>query len=92
MSPRPRSRDKVIPVSVGLPISLMMRLDNELDWNQSRSRYVKSAIIQKLEGDFDYDSISSKQLVGMLHNRGVVDYELFTLLCAQVKAAPRVEP
>ena len=85
MSPRARSRDKVVPVSIGLPISLMMRLDNELDWNQSRSRYVKSAIIQKLDSSFDFDSIPSKQLIGMLYNRGIIDLPIFTTLMMQVE-------
>lgn len=85
MSPRPRSRDKVVPVSIGIPVSLMMRLDNELDWKQSRSKWVKSAIIQKLDQDFDYGSIPSKQLCGMLLNRGIIDYAMFTLLCQQVE-------
>ncbi len=81
---RPRSRDKVVPVSIGIPVSLMMRLDNELDWKQSRSKWVKSAILQKLDQDFDYGSIPSKQLCSMLLNRGVIDYSMFTLLCQQV--------
>jgi len=46
--PRPRSRDKVVPVSIGIPVSLMVKLDNELDWKQSRSKWVKSAIENKL--------------------------------------------
>lgn len=85
MSPRPRSRDKVVPVSIGIPVSLMMRLDNELNWKQSRSKWVKSAIIEKLDQSFDYGSIQTKQLIGMLHNRNIIDYELVTLLCQRVE-------
>lgn len=85
MTPRPRSRDKVVPISIGLPISLMMRLDNELDWSHSRSRYVKSAIIQKLDGSFDWDNIHSKRLLAILANREVISYELFTQLMKQVE-------
>ena len=85
MTPRPRSRDKVVPVSIGLPISLMMRLDNELDWRQSRSWYVKSAIIQKLDESFDWDAIQSKRLLAILSNRDVISYELFTQLMKQVE-------
>lgn len=85
MTPRPRSRDKVVPVSIGLPISLMMRLDNELDWSQSRSRYVQSAIISKLEQDFDVSLIPSKQLLGMLHYRGIISTELLTSLLMRVE-------
>ena len=85
MSPRPRSRDKVVPISIGIPVSLMMRLDNELDWRQSRSKWVKSAIITKLDEEFDWDSISSKRLLAILFNRGVIDLDRFTLLCRQAE-------
>ena len=84
MTPRPRSRDKVVPVSIGIPVSLMMRLDNELEWKQSRSKWVKSAILQKLEDQFDWDSISSKRLLAILFNRNVIDHDRFTLLCQRV--------
>lgn len=80
MTPRPRSRDKVVPISIGIPVSLMMRLDNEISYRQSRSLWVKSAIIQKLDESFDYDSIPSVQLIAMLHNRGIIDYEMTMLL------------
>jgi hypothetical protein len=59
----------------------MMRLDNELDWKQSRSKWVKSAILQKLDDQFDWDSISSKRLLAILFNRNVIDHDRFTLLC-----------
>ena len=88
--PRPRSRDKVVPVSIGIPVSLMIRLDKELDWKQSRSKWVKSAIIQKLEGTFDYSSIPSKQLLGMLLNREILDYKTYVILAKQVEGT--VEP
>ena len=86
--PRQRSRDKVVPVSIGLPISLMMRLDSELNWNQSRSKYVKSAILQKLENQFDFGSVPSKQLLGMILNRGIIEYEMYLIL---VKRAEEIE-
>ena len=85
MSPRPRSRDKVVPVSIGIPVSLMMRLDNELSWNQSRSRWVKSAIIQKLDEQFDWGAVSSKRLLAILMNRKVITHADFTLLCQRAE-------
>jgi len=63
----------------------MMRLDNELDWKQSRSKWVKHAIVSKLNDDFDVSSIPSIQLLGMLLNRDVIDYELFVILKKQVE-------
>jgi len=87
LTPRPRSRDKVVPVSIGIPVSLMLRLDNELDWKQSRSRWVKSAIISKLEqqSSFDVSTLSTIRLLVLLFNRGVITYEYFTQLKKQVE-------
>ena len=85
MTPRPRSRDKVVPVSIGIPVSLMIRLDNELDWRQSRSKWVKSAIIQKLDMQFDWDGVSSKRLLAILFNRRIIDHDRFTLLSKRVE-------
>ena len=86
MSPRPRSRDKVVPVSIAIPVSLMMRLDNELDWKQSRSKWVKLAITDKLnkQKEMNWDNIPSKRLLAILFNRNVIDYDRFTLLCQRV--------
>ena len=83
MTPRPRSRDKVVPVSIGIPVSLMIRLDNELDWKQSRSKWVKLAITDKLDKQqgMNWDNIPSKRLLAILLNRNVIDYDRFTLLC-----------
>ena len=69
--PRPRSRDKVVPVSIGIPVSLMMRLDNELSWQQSRSKWVKKAIESKLldTKNFAIDDISNIRLVNIFHAR-----------------------
>lgn len=83
--PRPRSRDKVVPISIGIPVSLMVRLDNELDWKQSRSRWVKSAILSKLNDNFDISSIQTKQLLGMLHYRNIITTELLTSLMMRVE-------
>ena len=84
MTPRPRSKDKIIPVSIGLPNSLMLRLDNELHWKQSRSRWVCDAIKAKLDAHDDESQViaalSDARLLVLLLNRGVIDYELFTLI------------
>ena len=89
MTPRPRSRDKVVPVSIGIPVSLMIRLDNKLDWKQSRSKWVKNAILAKLDAHDDESQIiaelESKRLLVLLLNRGVIDYALFTTLAKQVE-------
>jgi hypothetical protein len=63
----------------------MMRLDNELDWKQSRSKWVKSAIISKLDNQFDYDSLSSRFLIRELQMRNIISTELLTSLMMRVE-------
>tara|TARA_R100000963_G_C4615151_1_gene84309 strand:+ start:491 stop:817 length:327 start_codon:yes stop_codon:yes gene_type:complete len=48
MSPRRRSADKSIPISVALPLSIVHRLDMVLSLNQSRSKYIAKAIKNRL--------------------------------------------
>jgi len=72
--PRRRSSDKVVPISIGLPTSLMMRLDEQLSYTQSRSLWVQSAIKQKLDNKINFDTVESKQLIGMLQYRGIISY------------------
>lgn len=74
--PRRRSNDKVIPISIGIPTSLEMRLNNKLDYTQSRSRWVQGAIKEKLDRKIDYDSIESKFLIGILQARGIISYAM----------------
>jgi len=58
----------------------MMRLNNELSYTQSRSLWVQGAIKTKLDGDYDYSSIPTKNLLGMLHYREIISYELLQTL------------
>jgi len=81
---RPRSTDPSVPLSIAVPQSLKTRLDQELSYKQSRSRWICHAIIEKLNQEFDYTSIPTNQLLGMLHARNIIDYEMFTLLKKRV--------
>jgi len=81
---RPRSTDPSVALSIAVPQSLKTRLDQELSYKQSRSRWVCHAIKEKLNQEFDYDSIPSRQLIGMLHARNVITTELLTSLMMQV--------
>ena len=83
--PRPRSRDKVVPVSIGIPVSLMMRLDNELQWSQSRSKWVKSAIISKLDAKPHIFNLESIDMIRELYVRGVVETDEYLRLKKQVE-------
>ena len=81
---RPRSTDKHQPLTISVPGSLMTRLDQELSYKQSRSKWVQQAIRAKLDAHDDAHqviaSISDKRLLGLLFNRGVIDYAMFEAL------------
>ena len=49
MSPRPRLTDKSVPISIALPGSLVTRIDQELSYSSSRSKWIANAIRNKLD-------------------------------------------
>ena len=81
---RRRSLDPHHPITIALPRSLKTRLDELLSYKQSRSRWVCGAIRAKLDAHDDehqvISSLSTNRLLGLLFNRGIIDYEMFTLL------------
>jgi len=81
---RPRSTDPSVALSIAVPQSLKTRLDQELSYTQSRSKWVCHAIKEKLEQEFDYTSIPTNQLLGMLHARNIITTELLTSLMMRV--------
>jgi len=81
---RPRSTDPSVALSIAVPQSLKTRLDQELSYTSSRSKWVCHAITEKLEQKFDFDSIETTQLINLLFTRNVIDYELVTLLRMRV--------
>lgn len=81
---RPRSTDPSVALSIAVPQSLKTRLDQELSYKQSRSKWVCHAIKEKLNQEFDYTSIPTNQLLGMLHARNVITTELLTSLMMRV--------
>tara|TARA_Y100001938_G_scaffold148858_1_gene233777 strand:- start:1542 stop:1832 length:291 start_codon:yes stop_codon:yes gene_type:complete len=78
---RRRSTDKHQPLTISVPASMMARLDQLLSYQQSRSKWVQAAIKAKLDGYTHktqiIDDMSDKDLLQLLTNRGVIDYELF---------------
>ena len=81
---RPRSTDKHQPLTISVPGSLMTRLDQELSYKQSRSKWVQQAIKAKLDAHEDesqvISSLSDLRLITILFNRGVIDWPLWELL------------
>ena len=79
---RKRSIDKSIPISVALPGSLVKRLDQELSYQASRSKYVAKAIENRLNEiqSSAVEEASSRRLMGVLHARKDISNQLKTIL------------
>jgi len=81
---RPRSTDPSVALSIAVPQSLKTRLDQELSYTQSRSKWVCHAIKEKLNQEFDYDSLSTRFLIRALQMRNIISTELLTSLMMRV--------
>ncbi len=62
---RRRSKEN-IPMSLSIPYRLIMRVDNELSYKQSRSKWVQGAIREKLEREIDFGLVPTKKLLLLL--------------------------
>ena len=82
---RPRSTDPSVALSIAVPQSLKTRLDQELSYKQSRSRWVCHAIKEKLNQEFDYDSLSTRFLIRELQMRNIISTDLLTSLMMRVE-------
>ena len=81
---RRRSTDKHQPLTISVPGSMMSRLDQELSYKQSRSKWVQQAIKAKLDAHEDesqvISSINDLRLLTILFNRGVINYVQYTAI------------
>ena len=79
---RKRSTDKSIPISVALPGSLVKRLDQELSYQASRSKYVAIAIENRLNEmqSSAVSEASSRQLMAALMARQDITTQLRLIL------------
>lgn len=92
---RPRSTDKHQPLTISVPGSLMTRLDQELSYKQSRSKWVQSAIKAKLEASESdlhrIEDLSSLRLCAILLNRQVISPRMFETFQKVITAMTPVE-
>jgi metal-responsive CopG/Arc/MetJ family transcriptional regulator len=79
---RKRSIDKSIPISVALKDSLVKRLDQELDYTSSRSKYVAKAIQNRLDEmqSSAVSEASTRQLMAALMARKDITNQLRLIL------------
>ena len=73
-----RSSDPSIKFSISIPTSLNNKLERHLSYDQSRSRFISSAIQEKLEGDVapGVTELTTRQVMAVLVNRNDVDPSL----------------
>lgn len=76
---RPRSRKKTTSIHFTIPISLYVKLEDELAGKESRSAWITKAIEQKFQGT-TIASASDKQLLVALLNRGIISSNLYAEL------------
>lgn len=85
---RPRSTDPSVALSIAVPQSLKTRLDQELSYKQSRSRWVVSAIKAKLQArelrHQAIDEMSSEKMLFELFYRNAIDEDTYLILKKQV--------
>jgi len=79
---RPRSHDKSIPISLAIPTSMVMQLENHLSHSQSRSKWICGAIEDKMDGikHSSHEDRTTRQLIAQLSQRTDIDETLRTIL------------
>ena len=85
---RPRSTDKHQPLTISVPGSLMTRLDQELSYKQSRSKWVQQAIKAKLDAHNTKEQVvsdlSNLVLIQMLVARKIISLGMYEELYDKV--------
>ena len=79
---RPRSRDPFIPISLSIPTSLKMKLENHLGYAESRSKWICGAVEDKMLGikHSSHEDRTTRQLIAQLSQREDIDGTLRTIL------------
>ena len=79
---RKRSTNKSVPISVSLPGSLVTRLDQELSYQASRSKYIQVAIENRLKQmeNSPVSEASTRQLMAALMARKDITNQLRLIL------------
>jgi metal-responsive CopG/Arc/MetJ family transcriptional regulator len=77
-----RSANRTVKMSITVPLNIFNELERTLSYTQSRSKFISSAIDQKLNGSegFSVEESTTKQLMAALLNINDVDPTLKALL------------
>ena len=77
-----RAKNRTVKMSITVPLNIFNDLERTLSYTQSRSKFISSAIDEKLNGSegFSVEESTTKQLMAALLNRNDVDPKLKALL------------
>tara|TARA_B100001559_G_scaffold246131_1_gene209204 strand:+ start:69 stop:332 length:264 start_codon:yes stop_codon:yes gene_type:complete len=77
---RRRSTNPTKAISITLKSSTIKKLDDVLDWKQSRSKYIQDAIEKKLMASEEIQFWESTDILYELWNRNVIGKKLLATL------------
>jgi hypothetical protein len=83
---RRRTRSRYVPITISVKPAVVDDIEAELSPNQSRSKWISEAIDAKLHYiDYDLSSITTKQLIAMLHSRDGVSEQTRSVLMSEIR-------
>lgn len=81
-----RTKTKFTQIHVSIPVRTLEDLDDQLDYNQSRSRVITKLIQNALEGDqVNIGSMTKKQIVVFLINQTDPESSEYVLLTSLLR-------
>ena len=84
---RPRSRNPTTAISITLPMRQLRDVDDQLQYEESRSKWISTAIEARLAGERYIQDASNVELLVLLVNRGAISEETFKLLRAELTSS-----
>ena len=84
---RRRSRNPTKAISITLPERQLHDINDQLEYEQSRSKWISSAIEAKLSGERYIQDASNVELLVLLVNRNAITQETFKVLRAGLNSS-----
>ena len=75
-----RTRNPSLPIHITLPVALVNKIDAQLAYKQSRSRWIAEACQAKFGSSRTVMESTDAQLLAALFTRGAISKEQFDLL------------
>ena len=77
-----RAKNRTVKMSITVPLNIFNELERTLSYEQSRSKFISSAIDEKLNGSegFTVEEATTKQLMAALMARDDLDNTLYVII------------